>query len=388
MLESVLVYSTLTLIMVMCGFRASHRQLVFDKKHGQHTYKRELSFSYSEVWIPIIIFAIIFGCRYDVGVDQLTYLDYYLGTMPNDKEFLWRFVADLLKRCGVHYALYFSLWAFIQIFFLYFTIKDKRYLFPYVSLYLFIGSFYLPMMNGIRFMVAASIFFFSIHYIINHQFGKYLICILIASLFHKTAIALILVYPFLIWYNTKNFTRLQQLIVLVFVGIFLIFEETFYQYLISLFGLAIDLLDYHEGYNYILKFNINYILNQGSHFGRNTGLGTYITLFIVLVLIYYSKNLKKYYRSTFFDYSYLFCIISYLIGFITQHSYVLGRPLLYFNNFKLLTLAFFTYYCFKSKKLVNVIMGMLFILIHIVLFSNIISMGEVNKSAFTFFWQH
>ena len=389
MLESTIVYGLLTIIMVICGCIASRRQLAYDRKFVTlKSREKELSFAYLEIWLPILLFTFVFGCRYDVGIDQLTYLKWYNGEMPDSKEFLWRHIAELLSSCGVHYAVYFGIWAFLQVFFLYYTIKNYRFLFPYVAFYLIVGNFFLSMMNTIRFSLVASVFFYATKYITNRQFVKYCLCILVSTLIHKTSIVLLVFYP-IFAYKTKWFNIKCQVLLLA-VALFLwVNKELALNLLAYVFDFFIDKFNYNSGYRYAFhgKLGTN-IFNQSAKFGRNTGLGDYVFLFRgIVVMIYYNKMRKKY-KSALFDMSYTLWFVDFVAGFIVGKSYVISRPLLYLAPFKMLTLAYFTHYCFSSKKLQEQFMGVLFILIHFALFINIVSMGEANKSAFTFFWQH
>lgn len=389
MLESSVVYGLLTIIMVFCGSFASRRQYSYEKQFGALSLQKPLSFAYLEIWLPIIIFAIVFGCRYDVGIDQMTYLDYYLGRIPNNKEFLWRHSANILNACGVHYAIYFAIWAFLQIFLVYYAIKDYRFLFPYIAFYLMAGHFFLTYMNGIRVSLASCIFFCSTKFIINRKFFKYCLCVLVASLIHKTAIVLLLFYPLLVrkddWFSIKS-----QIIILIVAIVLWINRDLCLTVLTRFFVFFIELFNYQSGYSYAFN-NSRFgtaLFEQGAHLGRNLGIGQFIELFIGIVIIAFQKRLKKKYDTPLFKISYTLWFISFVGGILAGKSYVLGRPLLYFMNFKMLILAYFTHYCFSSKKLNDKIIGIMFVLIYMALFINIISMGEANKSAFTFFWQH
>ncbi|MBO7143588.1 MAG: EpsG family protein [Salinivirgaceae bacterium] len=388
MLESALVYGSLTIIMVACGVFASRRQLAYNKGITMLGRKGNLGFAYLEIWLPIFFFTVVFGCRYDVGRDQLEYLKWYNEGVPESKEFLWRYMTDFLSNVGVHYAVYFSLWAFLQVFLIFYSIKEYRFLFPYVAYYLIVGNYFLAMMNTIRFSLVACIFFFATKYIEQKQFFKYCLCIVLAMLIHKTAIVLLIFYPLFVrkdvWISIKS-----QAIILG-VSLFLMFNrDAAFGVVSNIFSFVIDRFNYGAGYGYILnpKYGV-YLFNQAAEFGRNTGLGEYIFLFLGLIIMYYQSRMREKYDSKLFQISYVLWFMAFSLGFVAGKSFVLGRPLLYLANFKMLIIAYFTHYCFSSKKLNDKIIGIMFVLIYMALFINIISMGEVNKSAFTFFWQH
>lgn len=389
MLESALVYGFLTIIMVVCGVIASHRELAFDRRTPMLGHKDYLGFSYAEIWISILLFTLVFGCRYDVGRDQLEYLKWYNEGVPERKEFLWRYLTDFLSNLGVHYAVYFSLWAFLQVFFIFYSIKRYRFLFPYVAFYLIVGNYFLAMMNTIRFSLVACIFIFSVKYIEHRQFFKYCFCIIVSMLIHKTAVVLLIFYPLFAW-KKDIWISIKSQIIILGISLFLMFNrEVAFGIASRIFSFIIDKFDYGTGYGYILnpKYGIN-LFNQSAEFGRNTGFGEYIILSLGLIVMYYRNKMRKKYDSILFQISYVLWFWAFSIGFVTGKSFVLGRPLLYFANFKMIIMAYFTHYCFSSKRINDKIIGIAFVLIYIVLFINILSMGEVNKSAFTFFWQH
>ena len=71
--------------------------------------------------LPIICFSFIFGIRYNVGNDYMSYLDIYEGyahyyTIRDDLEIGFEFVTRLMAETGLHYSIYFGLIAFLQIF--------------------------------------------------------------------------------------------------------------------------------------------------------------------------------------------------------------------------------------------------------------------------------
>ena len=389
MIESALVYGFLTIIMVVCGVYASRRQLAFERRSALLRHSRTLSFAYLEIWLPILLFTVVFGCRYDVGRDQLEYLKWYFEGVPDNKEFLWRFFATVFSNCGIHYAVYFSLWAFLQVFLLYYTIKNYRYLFPYIAFYLIVGNYFLAMMNTIRFSLVACVFFYSIQYIIDKHFIKYCLCILVSTLIHKTAIVLIVFYPIFrykeTWFNIKT-----QIIILS-VSLVLLFNREVALNIVSyVFSYFVDMFHYEDGYSYAF-YNPKYglqLFNQSAQFGRNTGLGEYVILFLGIMIMLFQKNMKAKYNSHLYNISYSLWFLAFAAGIVAGKSFVLSRPLLYLAPFKMIVLAYFTHYCFSSKKVKEQIIGGMFVLIHLVLFINIISMGEANKAAFSFFWQH
>ena len=85
------------------------------------------SFWHFETIFPLLIFAVVFGMRYDVGVDHLGYLHGYLDKIHVGKnEPLFFLLSELGWRLNWHYVIYFSIVAFIQVFFFFYAFKVKQ----------------------------------------------------------------------------------------------------------------------------------------------------------------------------------------------------------------------------------------------------------------------
>lgn len=387
MLQSVLVYCLLALLMIVCGFIAARRECLYYyqvDKLNTSLRTRPLGFLHCEIWLPILFFAIIFGCRYNVGVDYPHYLEDYLYGFDREYEFLFRIISQGMASAGIHYAFYFTLWAFIQIFLLYYTFRNYRFLFPYLAFFLIFGSYYLSMMNIIRQQLAACIFLFSIQYIEKKQTLKYYLCVLLAFCFHKSAVLLIPIYPLFVW-KKDWFANLKIQLLLYCIAFYLSFK---YDLVVNLFSGAFNLFSSSVGYeNYMEGILYNETLNDMTKFGNNTGLGIYVSVFLSLPIIIYSKKLKSFYNSNFFLIFYSLWFVRIMADFMVGDSIVLNRPFVYVYDVKIFILACFVYYCFATKKIFNYLLGWSFIILHILLFMNILSNGEVNTSKFLFFWQ-
>lgn len=383
MFESIIVYGLLTMVMVLCGIVAAQREcLYYHKWTNCNNYK--LSFLHWETIFPLIVFAFIFGCRYNVGVDYPAYLEAYWGRGDEDMEPLFLWVTNSMSNLNIHYAFYFGLWAFIQVFLLFYTLRHQRFLFPFVAFFLIFGSYYLSMMNIIRQQLAACIFLYSIQYIDNKKYIRYFLCIFLASLFHKSAWLVIILYPLFQW-RKDWFPNIKIQIIFYLIALYLSFN---YDFLINLISGIFSDFARLWGYDvYLIGILKNEQLNSMAQFGNNTGYGIYINIFISMIIILYSNRLKNYYDNNFFLMIYSMWFIRILADFVIGDSIILNRPFVYFTNVKIFMLAYFIYYCVRTKKVFPQLLIVGFILIHVALFINILSNGEVNTAMFRFFWQ-
>ena len=385
MFESIVVYGLLTIVMVLCGIVAAQREhLYYHRWTNCNNYNYKLSFLHWETIFPLIVFAFIFGCRYNVGVDYPAYLKMYIWGGDREMEPLFLWVTDSMSDLNIHYACYFGLWAFIQVFLLFYTLRHQRFLFPFMAFFLIFGSYYLSMMNIIRQQVAACIFLYSIQYIDNKKFVKYFLCIFFASLFHKSAWLVIILYPLFQW-RKDWFPNIKIQIIFYLIALYLSFNYDFVINLIS--GIFSDFARLF-GYDvYLIGILRNEQLDSMAQFGNNTGYGFYINVFISVIIILFSNRLKNYYKNNFFLMIYSMWFIRILADFVIGASIILNRPFVYFTNIKIIMLAYFIYYCVNSKRVIPQLLIVGFILIHVALFVNMLSNGEINTSMYRFFWE-
>ncbi|PKR80298.1 hypothetical protein CW751_10630 [Brumimicrobium salinarum] len=129
MLQSLLVYSSLFAVMMLFSMvtqqRHSYSKIVSAEEENKSFWK-------IYIILPLILFAIVFGMRYDVGVDHLDYLNAYKQRVDVSKgEPLFDIITHFFQGLNLHYVYYFSFLAFIQVFLFFYAFKNEKYLFPF-----------------------------------------------------------------------------------------------------------------------------------------------------------------------------------------------------------------------------------------------------------------
>lgn len=370
---------------MICGWVASNRYKLAQAKH----YKNKSGWSVilqPEILVAIFAFTIVFGCRWNVGVDYPHYLYRYLTGIGSERhELLFGLISEWMRDNGFHFSVYFSLWAFIQIFLLYYSFRKYRYLFPYIAFYLIVGYTYMGMMNIIRQQLAACIFMMALQFVDEKKLIKYLLCVFVAFLFHKSALLLLIFYPIFLY--KKDFFPSIKLQLLAYL-LFMVFNVTVSQYFIQIietpFGLFTELLGF-DNYSYGILNRER--LNSIAQFGNDSTLSLIYNAMATIPIIIYSTKLKKYYNSSYFNIIYSLWFVKIMAEFLTGDSIILNRPFVYLVNYKMIMFSFFTYYCFKNKNMYFHLLGLFFILWHIAKFLLMLSNGELNTSKFTFFWE-
>lgn len=333
-LQSVFIYSVVLLVLYTCG------KISCKRVRGQI---EGVSFNHWESWFPILFFSVIFGLRYDVGTDHLSYLEsYQTGNDVERYEYIFQNVTIFLSSLDSHFFLYFALWAFIQLFFVYYALKDERYLMPYVAISLMMGQYFIHWMNGIRQDLAGCIFFYAISFIAEKRLLKYILFCVIAFGFHKSALLLLPLYPLLSSARNLTFNRFVQFVFLVFAFGVAITKRDFMSELfpiIDVFALQLDYDVYSE--NVIEKF--------ADKTRAGDGISVRVLFLINLIIIYYSPKMKERFQSNKFT----ICYNLYYWGAVSQlffiNNMLLARPFRYFRLFNMLMIAYLLYYLCKPK---------------------------------------
>ena len=382
MIESLLVYGSLLIVMIMCGVVAARREPVYVPYSG--IYKNNERFLRSEIFILIAAFTFVSGCRWGVGVDFFRYLVAYENSLDVRFEFLFKNISEVLRHFGAPSPVFFSVWAFLQITLLYYALKNYRFIFPFFAFFLLCSPTYLSFMNVIRQQLAACVFLVSLQFIEKKQPLYFYLCVLLAYWFHRSSLMLIIIYP-LFRYKADWFSNV--LVQFLIYGIAL--------YLSSHFDLVTAIIDApfrwfseHLGFKrYKMGLLSIESLDDRNQFGRKTGMGIYVSYFRTIPIILLSKDMKKYYSTRFFDMVYTSWFISVMSGLVFGKSITLSRPFVFFGLFQPILWSYVVYYCFKKQKPVYYLYAVSFIMLHVLIFLNIISYGEVNTSAYLFFWQ-
>lgn len=346
---------------------------------------KNLSFFQLEILLPLFTFAIIFGCRYDVGVDHLGYMEDYMACFNVTKDYEWLFlkIGKIFSLSGVHFSIFFSFIALLQIFFIFYAFREERFLYPWLSFVLIFGSYYLPFMNIIRQMLAVSILVFSIQFIEKRNFLKYFIWIVIAALFHKSSWLYLLLYPI---FQVKDdyFKRQLPQFLLMIIGFFFYYNsEIILKAAASAISFFLNFLDYKE-------YSMRIIENlTAERFGRNLGIGIWLRLVQLSIIILYSKKLKEMFPSKHFLIFYNLFVAGFFIELLASDMLILTRPFRAFMFVRMIVVSYLLYYlALVSKKLIDKYVLVYLVVQYIILFLNIISLEGSNKAQFHFFWQY
>lgn len=192
MVQSFIIYTFLLCILVFCGW-------VYQSKRYTEIY-----FQNPFIVTIIFIYTIICGLRFDVGVDYTTYLETFIDLRNNGKsiyelsqELGWIWIMKKFAFNGLHYTLFFSLVAFIQISLIVFSIKKYPQLLAYFLFVFLCNNWFSHYQNVLRQTITISVFLVLALRCYNIKFRWYLLISIGCLLIHTTSIIMLLLYPFL-----------------------------------------------------------------------------------------------------------------------------------------------------------------------------------------------
>lgn len=386
MIQSILVYTSTALCLYAFGKNASNRE-----EYLKRTSNRELNFFCFEIVLSLILFAVISGVRYKVGMDHLSYLGEYQRLMTygetrrDTMEGGFLLISKLFAYNGVHFSIYFGFWALLQFFFLYYAFRHNKKLLPYLGLVIMLGPFYLSMMNGMRQQTVAFAFIFLIEWIEKRKFWPFVFAILLSSTIHKSAVILLPIYFLL---NSKiDFTNRKICFIILAVSTFLGETPTWLKLINSIEGL-LSILGYDAYSDNIELMTTENLRTMAWGPGR-------ISIFVAsCFIIYHYNNLKEFFKDDkkIRMYFILFFIGTCAYNMFANTSHIFLRPVEYFTLFRLPLSAYLMYYFFKKIKAIQFYLFLLLTCCNIYVTVIKATMTPEVKSSgcilYKFFWEY
>lgn len=385
MIQSFIVYGLFAFLLWKLGKIAATREQIYFAAG-----KEKVPFWTWEIWFALLLFAIISGIRWQVGVDHLNYLEGYERVQKGltfnkygySEEPGFELITKIFAFFDVHFTFYFGFWAFIQLSFIYYAVKHERYLLPFIGILIIWGPHYLSWMNGIRQMVAACMFVFAVKYIKDRKLLPYVITILLAATIHRSAIVLLIFY----FIPQKDYFRnrilnMGLLVATVFIGMNPAWLQSveFVEQLLAFIG--------YERYSEQLDLMVEYRREM------NFGPRRLSVLALYGLNIWFAPRLKEFFSETNYLIYFNFMFVGALLyNLFANTSHIFLRPVSYFTIFSILTTAYLLYYLKPEKKnIVTLRFAIVFIVaisyLTFSIFSESISSG-IDYTNYKFFFLH
>ncbi|MGX7328547.1 EpsG family protein [Enterococcus bulliens] len=316
-------------------------------------------------FISFLLLWILAGARVNTGVDYTTYsLQQIPATLGGDYSVVEPLstVVFIVGNYIWGYQGIFILIHFLILFFIFKSIYQNSPLLAFSVYLLFISGFYNHSLNLMRQSIAIAIFLYALKFIFTSNFWKYFLCILIAFLFHKTAVLFIPIY----------FLRQFRLD----------FKNTIIYVCISIPSLFVA--------NTVLQFITTYFGVYRNYWGEaeraatNNFSGSYTILnIIILILLLTLSKISKKNDSNPIDFIkeniFLICQFISLIIIIFAYFFYLpnfDRILMMFTSVQILSIPYF-----MNKKINFIFKLIIFVIISIVysyVFYNIIYLQDIS----------
>lgn len=299
----------------------------------------------------VIIMSFVFGLRYDVGRDYLSYQADYNGTLEwNTKK---EFIYDSFQK--IFHFLHLPFWVFnlvigLTLFFVLYKISKDLKIDYYKLILAFILTGILFMFFNIsRQLVAAVIVFYAYKYINMKKPVKYVIFIIIAGLIHMTA------FLFLPFYFIKDL-KLNMVLFLVFLFVgFILYISNF-----------VDII-----YKFMDFMPFKYSSYLGSHYDQEVSFGIGLIFYILVAFILSINGIEEKNKIYMF---YLTYAIGYSLLLFTLKSFIVERIVDgYFYTGIIFILPNILKRPFKSKEIAmfNIMLGLGFVILFIYSIINI-----------------
>lgn len=337
----------------------------------------------------IIIYATLFGMRYGVGEDHLSYTTDYLHlsnlsiVQHDDTEIGFKFIRNTLAQNNVHITIYFGLIAFLQLWLVFKSVKQSRTIYPYLVTSFFLGCIWLTYANGLRQQLAFCIFAYSLLFVNNKFLPLHCIFILLAASMHQSAVLLFGIAPLMMikkdWFTN---IKIQYLLLVSAIIIGQLPQiESFLVNSESKLALLSGFLE-ETGYDHYYEYKDGDVIFRE----RDTvGIGYYIELIINIILICFCNTVKTINKENkIVTYMYNLTFVGILLHYAFITSPAISRLNYYFYGFTYIFGAFTLQFLYKQHKRTFVFLLALYML---TFFGTMYRMFE-NTSAFYFIWQN
>lgn len=221
-------YDSIMLYLVIICMASLTAKLSYKRKNG--------AIRYSRFWLIIsfVILVCFLGfARVGTDYEQYRYIFinstnmvYWQSTRIEKGYLLFN---SLIRLFTSNFEVFHFLWAFVMLWLIYSTVAKYKEIFnPGWSILAYTTIFMLQSLDLMRMYFAIAIIFWGVRYIINKNFYAYLLVIVVASLFHKSSLCILI--PYAIWFVMRKegkYWLKSMCIFVMFMTIYVLRESIF-----------------------------------------------------------------------------------------------------------------------------------------------------------------
>lgn len=345
MILSLTVYTGTAVAMAWLGWHVNHRE-----QRLMAQGEAELPFASWEILMAMLIYVAVSSVRWLTSWDYNMYYTYYVS-MQSVGEFSrenfepgFELVTKLMARSGLHFAFYFGFWAALQIVLLYYALRHRKFLLPWIGLCVLLGPYYIQWMNSIRQTVLECLLVLLVELIVRRKLWLYMLISLLALTLHKMALLLIPLYfvPLIRVRGIRRWMAPAALLLCVVVGQF----PGWIKWLFENIGGMMDYFGYGHYYRLFSAKNASYL------FGSWMGPARLCPFVTCLVMAWYYPDIKRFHHGDAFlagIYRFALIHIAYLNIFANTTLY-LRRPGDLFRAAFLVMVCYTFHYLWQQRK--------------------------------------
>lgn len=203
--SSALVYVGVTVLTVALGLLVRNREYVPGYIRGGRPYgtapgwDRQQAGNGIAVFVVYCLLAGVSACRIAVGNDYWVYRDNFKLIAQGryvSSEVGFNYVVKWLQQLFGYdnYLPIFAFFSLVTVFFFVKALHDQGSCFAFSLFLLLTGGYYFNSLNSVRYYLALAVALFSMKYVLRGDYGKFVLTILAAALFHKSILLVIPVY--------------------------------------------------------------------------------------------------------------------------------------------------------------------------------------------------
>lgn len=355
MFLSILVYCLTAAVLCFLGCRAAQKN-----ENTLHAMNLWQIISHNwEIILSVLLIAAVAGARWHTGYDHGMYLDQYQNLLNGRshsmgrERYEWGFVAisRLFAWMHVHHFFYFAFWGLLQASLLYYALRDRRFLLPWVGLNLMLGIYFVEWCNSMRQAVCVCLFVAMVPLIERRtwrHFAVFAIIALAAMLIHRSAALLIPLY--LLTFSNPSWGRRRWITIGIFLvcvglGIYPVWVQPLLEWVVKpLLGLL--------SYNVYDESGMLQPIIDGTFRNIHFGPARVSLILVDLLVLFYYPRVRRYFSDD--RQLHIYFILAFLgmclENLLMDTSHFILRPTQYLTIFVMIMSAYTLCYLWRNSR--------------------------------------